>query len=505
MRPGPWTVGELLRAGVGERSIGVEDVEVRDVCHDSRQVVPGSLFVVLRGRRFDARRFVPDALRRGATALLVESPLPGVGVPQILASDPRRAMGRAAHLVFGRPTAQMPVVAVTGTNGKTSVCWLLDAALRHLGNEPALLGTVGGRGPQGRYEARLTTPEGDEVARFAAEALAAGASHLIMEASSHALALGRLEGTRIAVAAFTGLGRDHLDFHGTMEAYAEAKASLFVEREPEAAVIRVDDPFGASLPARTRARRVLRVTRTADVDAEVRAVRVRCGREGIEAEVRTSWGEGVLRSGLLGAHNVDNLLVALGVGLSLGQPLDGLLAGLASAPGAPGRLERVAHPGDVTVLVDYAHTPDALERVLGALRPLTPGRLIVVFGCGGERDRGKRLPMGEAAGRGADLCVLTNDNPRGEEPEAIAAQVEEGLRRVGRERVEELGRLQGGYLVELDRRAALEMALEAARPGDTVLVAGKGHERVQIVGEETRPFDDRQVLAELIAARGGGP
>ncbi len=502
-----WTVGALLRAGIGERLLGAPDVLVRDVHHDSRRVAPGSLFVVSQGRRFDARRFVPEALRRGASALLLEAPIEGVDVPQLICPDPRRAMGRAAHLVHGDPSRRLPVAAVTGTNGKTSVCWLLDSALRHAGRRPALMGTVGVRGARGFRDASLTTPESDEVARFAAEALDAGASHLLMEASSHALAMGRLEGLRVAVAAFTGLGRDHLDFHGSMEAYAEAKARLFVERRPEAAVIRVDDAFGAALWARSRAKRGLRVARAAGVEAEIRVLASRFGRDGIEARVQTPWGEGSLRSPLLGEHNLDNLLVALGVGLLFGEPLETMLRGLSAAQGAPGRLERVEHPGDVTVLVDYAHTPDALERVLRALRPLTPGRLIVVFGCGGERDEGKRVPMGEAAALGADLCLLTNDNPRGEAPERIAAQVEEGLRSAGKERIVSVTRFraasEGGYLVELDRRAALALALDTARPGDTVLVAGKGHERVQIVGAEQRPFEDRSVLAELIAARGG--
>ena len=499
------TLRELLAAGVGHRLLGAADTRVTDVRHDSRAVQPGDLFVVLRGARFDGRRFVPQARERGARALLLREPMPEVDLPQLLADEPRRAMGRAAHRVHGDPTASLRVVAVTGTNGKTSVAWLLEQALRASGARPALMGTVTVRGPQGERAASLTTPESDEVARFAAEALRSGATHLVMEASSHALQLGRLEGTRIEVAAFTGLGRDHLDFHGSMAAYREAKARLFVEHRPATAVVRVDDSFGAELAERARARRVIRVAALPGFDADLQVREARIGRDGIEATVRTPRGEGRLRSTMTGAHNLDNLLVALGCGLALGVPLEAMLQGLAAAGAPPGRLQPVLPGHDPAVYVDYAHTPDALARVLAALREVTPGRLIVVFGCGGERDQGKRAPMGEAAARGADLVVLTNDNPRGEPPERIAEQVERGLQVAGRAAVaEEALRAAGGqgYVVQLDRARAIELALRAARPGDAVLLAGKGHERVQWLGERAVPFDDVAVARAVLERLG---
>jgi UDP-N-acetylmuramoyl-L-alanyl-D-glutamate--2,6-diaminopimelate ligase len=497
------SLGALAQDGLVGRVVGDASVVVTGVRHDSRHVGPGDLFVALPGEAQEGAEFAAQALARGAVAILAEDVLPGVDAPTALVADPRRAMGTVAARVYGDPTAGVPVVGITGTNGKTTTAWLLEGALGAAGGSPAVLGTLGARGPAGAQETGFTTPESDAVMRFARDSVDAGASHLIMEVSSHGLALHRVEGVRFHVAAFTNLTQDHLDFHGDMERYGAAKARLFTDFAPARAVLHVDDPFGAALADRVTCP-TWRCTRRGDREAEVRALSWSEGREGIRARVATPKGEVEVNSPLVGTHNLDNLLVALGCALALDVDLAGAVRGLSGAAGAPGRLERVPHPGDVAVFVDYAHTPDALSRVLSALRGVTPGRLLAVFGCGGDRDPSKRAPMGRAAGGGADLCVLTSDNPRTEDPLRILAEVEPGLGGAGMERLDgsHLAKARRGYAVVPDRREAIGLALRAARRGDTVLIAGKGHEDYQIVGTEKRPFDDRAEARRAIDALG---
>jgi UDP-N-acetylmuramoyl-L-alanyl-D-glutamate--2,6-diaminopimelate ligase len=335
--------------------------------------------------------------------------------------------------------------------------------------------------------------------------LDAGATHLVMEVSSHGLSLHRVDAVRFRVAAFTNLTQDHLDFHGDLESYGDAKARLFLELGPATSVINVDDPFGAQLAGRVRGS-IVRCSMREGGIADVRARTWASTRDGIRAELETLAGDAVLESPLVGAHNVENLLVAVGCGLALGYPLEAIVAGLRRAKGAPGRLERVPDPRDVAVLVDYAHTPDALARALAALRPITPGRLIALFGCGGDRDRQKRPKMGEAAGRGADVCVVTSDNPRTEAPGAIIDEILPGVAAADQPviAVTELVSAARGHVVLEDRAEAIRAAIASARPGDTVLIAGKGHEDYQIVGREKRAFDDREHARAAIAASAGG-
>ncbi|MFW6050315.1 MAG: UDP-N-acetylmuramoyl-L-alanyl-D-glutamate--2,6-diaminopimelate ligase [Myxococcota bacterium] len=497
----------LVAGGVASRVVGDPSVRIRGVQHDSRAAGPGDLFVAIPGATVDGARFASEAVGRGAVAVLAERELPGVGVPVAVASDARRGLGFAADLVYDRPTEGLDVVGVTGTNGKTTTVCLLESAIAAAGGTPAALGTLGARGPAGRLPGLHTTPEADDVLRFARRSLDAGATHLVMEVSSHALALHRVDSVRFRVAAFTNLTQDHLDFHADLSEYGAAKARLFTALAPEAAVLNVDDPFGADVAARVRCPR-WRCSVRGQAHAEVRALRWEADRDGIRATVATPAGELDVVSPLVGAHNLENLLVTLGCVLALGLDPHPALEALRAATGAPGRLERVPHPSDVAVFVDYAHTPAALERVLEALRPITPGRVLVVFGCGGDRDRGKRAPMGRAAGRGADLCVLTSDNPRTEDPDRILQDTEPGLLEAGQTRLDAaaLGFETRGYAVEPDRREAIALAVAAARPGDTLLIAGKGHETDQIVGTEKRPFDDRVEARRAIdsAARGGG-
>ncbi|MCS6797747.1 MAG: UDP-N-acetylmuramoyl-L-alanyl-D-glutamate--2,6-diaminopimelate ligase [Myxococcota bacterium] len=496
---------DALATELGARLDGSGTTWVRGVRHDSRAVQPGDAFVAVRGA-VDGTQFVDDAVRHGAVAVIADRPL-RAQVPVLVVSDARLALAHAAEIVYGRPTERLKVAGITGTNGKTTVSYLLEAMLEQAGHRVARLGTVGARLPDGRErDASLTTPEADDLARFCLEALEAGATHLVMEVSSHALALHRADGVRFRVGGFTNLTQDHLDFHGSFEAYAAAKARLFEALRTEAAALNVDDPFGAALARRVRMP-VWTCSARGEPGARVRVFEARSGREGLRGRIQVPGGAIELVSPLIGSHNLENVCVATGCALALGVTPADVERALPRAVGAPGRLQRVGAPDESRlVLVDYAHTPDALARVLEAVRALTPGRLLCVFGCGGDRDRSKRPRMGEAAGRGADLCIVTSDNPRSEPPHAILDAIVPGLEQTGQPRLSEraLGTASRGYVVVEDRAQAIGLAVAAAREGDTVLIAGKGHERWQIVGAERRPFDDVAVAAAALA-RGGAP
>ncbi len=465
--------------------VGDVAVRVRGVRHDSRAVEPGDLFVARRGEKVDGTRFVRDAVERGATAVLAARgalDAQAAGVPVVFVDDPAGALGFAASAVYGHPSFSLEVVGITGTNGKTTTAHLARAAIDGaLGDALCgVLGTVGHRFGEWSAPAEHTTPEADDIARTMAEMRALGATHVAMEVSSHALALGRLRGVHVRVAALTNLTQDHLDFHGSMEAYAETKERLFTEVGPGAGVLNVDDAFGRELAGRVKAP-LVRVSARTDASADIFPRDVRLDATGTRATVRTPAGDVALASRLLGAHNLENLLLALGIAHALDLDLARAADALSREPGAPGRLERCdGDADDLTVLVDYAHTPDALARVLDALRAVAVGRVWCVFGCGGDRDATKRGPMGEAVARRADVSVVTSDNPRTEDPEAIAAQVVRGARAAGVEPI-----------VELDRRRAIDFAVRSASRGDAVLIAGKGHEDYQVLGMVKHPFDDR--------------
>lgn len=488
-------LGTLVDRGIARSLRGDRSTLVRDVQHDSRRVSAGDLFVAIPGEKVDGARFVADAIARGAAAVAAETDL-DVALPSLRVESARRALALAAHAVHGDPTAKLACVGVTGTNGKTTTTWIVDEALVASGKRPALVGTVETRGPGFREPSAFTTPEADDLARFAERMVAAGATHFVMEVSSHALALSRADGIHFEVAAFTNLTQDHLDFHGDMAAYFEAKARLFTELRPKKAVINVDDPMGEQLAARIDrgATRVLTVGRT-NPRAEMRVRQWSMSRAGIRASItHDGRGELAIASPMVGAHNLDNLLLAAGILRALGTDADEIGRALAAVRGAPGRLERVDDPRDVAVFVDYAHTPDAVAKALDALRPITPGKLFVVFGCGGDRDRAKRPLMGEAAARRADVCVVTSDNPRTEDPRSIVDQIVPGV-------------LAGGakeHVVEVDRRTAIGLALARATAGDTVLIAGKGHEDYQILGTTKIHFDDREEARAAIAKATSG-
>jgi UDP-N-acetylmuramoyl-L-alanyl-D-glutamate--2,6-diaminopimelate ligase len=498
------TLEQLQSRGVGVRIEGLSSQTVYGVQHDSRQVTVGDLFVAVSGETHDGRSFVGDAVARGAAAVMTEQEVE-VAVPRLIVADARAELGRAAELVYGRPTSDLRTVGITGTNGKTTTAYLLQCALDAVMSKPALVGTTGWLVPGSEHPSLHTTPEGDDISRFARLALDAGATHLVLEVSSHGLAMHRVDALDFEVAAFTNLSRDHLDFHQSMDRYGEAKARLFTELQPKSAVIHIDDPFGAALAERIETP-VIRCSRRVGSRAEILATDWSATREGIRATVETPQGPVEIRSPMLGEHNLENLLVAVGCASALGLDLNVASRAWQRAAGSPGRLERIAHPADVAVLVDYAHTPEALLRVLQTMRAVTPNRLIALFGAGGDRDKGKRPEMGRVGVEGADLCVLTSDNPRTEDPRRILDEVAEGAAQAGERRIHaaELSAATRGYCVVVERGEAIAAAIRAASAGDTVLLAGKGHENYQIIGTKRQHFDDREEARAVIASLSGG-
>ncbi len=452
---------------------------------DSRTVLPGTLYVAVRGSQADGHRFVADAVRRGATSAVVEHAQQS-GVPEIVVRDGRRAALALGQAWFGHPGRRLTLIGVTGTNGKTTTTGIL----RHLFNGSHGAGSIGTLGafdghgePVDSTAGSLTTPGPIDLQATLAELLARGGTHVAMEASSHSLDQGRLDGLCFAAGVFTNLTRDHLDYHGTMESYLAAKLKLTTLLMLEGIeVVNLDDDAWRVLPTRAP-----RVTFGLHPAGDVRASGVVLDAAGSRFRLEGRFGRAEASLPLLGDFNVSNALAAVACALGLGRPLDEVVGRLAAAPQVPGRMERIADAPCI-VLRDYAHTPDALERALATLRPLTGGRIIVVFGCGGDRDRGKRPIMGRIAAEGADLAIATSDNPRTEDPGAIIDDIEQGMGGVPHLRI-------------VDRLAAIHAALDEARSGDTVLLAGKGHETYQVLGTEKVPFDERAIVR---AATGAG-
>jgi UDP-N-acetylmuramoyl-L-alanyl-D-glutamate--2,6-diaminopimelate ligase len=436
-------------------------VEFSDLAYDASQARPGSLFFCVPGARSDGHDFAAEAVANGAVALVVERPLE-LDVPQLVVADARRAMAIAADELFGRPTEQLQVAGVTGTNGKTTTAFLLYAILAAAGRRPGLLGTIESRVGGERRPAIRTTPEAIDLQRAFREMLDAGDRSCAMEATSHGSELGRLDRVRFAVLVFTNLSQDHLDFHGTMERYFEAKRRLFLDGSPPAA-INVGDPWGRKLAADRPDALTFGLAEDAQVGPDALA----------EVDLK-----------LRGRFNLENALGAFAAARLLEVAEDATVRGLEALRGVPGRFESVAEGQPFEVIVDYSHKPDALESVLRTARELATGRVICVFGCGGDRDRGKRPLMGRIASELADVAILTSDNPRSEDPLAIIDEVLSGV--------------TGEIEVEPDRAAAIEQAVAEARDGDVVLIAGKGHEQGQEFADRTIPFDDREVAREAL-------
>ncbi|MFK2903054.1 UDP-N-acetylmuramoyl-L-alanyl-D-glutamate--2,6-diaminopimelate ligase [Dyella ginsengisoli] len=461
---------------------------------NSRDARPGFAFVALRGTRQHGIAFAADAVARGAVAVIADAPAPpdapSLGVPVVWVDALAGHVGEIAARFYRHPSQELRLIGVTGTNGKTSTVQLVAQALDRLGHRAASIGTLGAGLVGQLREGERTTPDAISVQAQLATFRDAGASHVAMEVSSHALVQGRVNAVDFEVAAFTNLTHDHLDYHGSMEAYGAAKARLFAWPGLQAAVVNIDDAFGATLAERLPATlRRLRVSAAGRADAEVAATGIVTSGEGLAFQLRTPWGSRAIRSPLLGRFNVSNLLTVVACLGALGEPFEQLVAAVELLSPVNGRMNRL---GDglrqPLVVIDYAHTPDALEQALAALRAHCAGRLLCVFGCGGERDAGKRPVMGAIAERLADIAIVTDDNPRGEDGDAIVAQIVAGFADPARARVER------------DREAAIRLALSLARAGDVLLVAGKGHETYQEGAQGKRPFDDLAVARAALEA-----
>jgi len=507
----------LVGAGALELPAG-QDIEISSVAYNSRCVTPGSLFVAIEGEVTNGNRYIADAIARGASAIVSElAPPPGPawealyssggaasgpaatpptvpsGVQWVRVVDARKALATIGANFFGRPAEKLQMVGITGTNGKTTTSFLIDSIVRAAGNKSGLFGTIEYRTPKSSRPATTTTPESLDLQGFLADIVGAGGTHATLEASSHALALDRLWGCRFAAAVFTNLTRDHLDFHHTFEDYFAAKRRLFEGTgadAPGAGIINVDDAYGHRLVG--LARRT--ITYGLTPGAQVTAKKFSLGFSGLEFTAETPQGKIDVRSHLVGRINVYNLLAAIGAALALGIPRHAIEEGIRNLQSVPGRFERINMGQPFLVIVDYAHTDDALRNLLATARELHPtGRIITLFGCGGDRDRTKRPLMGEAAGRLSQVVVLTSDNPRSEDPRYIINDVMVGLQRTSAKQ-----------LVEADRERAIEIALDEAREDDIVLLAGKGHESAQVLKDRVVEFDDREMARKFLRQRGYG-
>ena len=480
---------DALRA---EAAVGV----VTGIAYDSREVRRGNVFVALKGQHADGTVFARQAIDRGAVVVVSEQPAPdGVHVPWAIVEDARLALAVLATTFFRDPSREMRVVGITGTNGKTTTAYLIAAIFDAAGLRCGVLGTVEYRIGTEVRDATRTTPEAPDVQSLLREMVDRGCAACAMEVSSHALALRRVDGTTFAAAVFTNLTRDHLDFHTGMDDYFRAKRRLF-EMLPRGApaLLNVDDPRGASLADAGGRPITYAIARAADVAPGPLSFSL----EGLSFDVRTPGGTVRVRSKLVGRPNVYNILAAVATTTALDLPIEAIERGLEALGGVPGRFQVVsAATDDVTVVVDYAHTDDALRNLLETARPLANGRLITVFGCGGDRDRTKRPLMGAVASRLSELVVITSDNPRSEDPNKIIEEIQRGItpdtRRDSAQRI----------LAIVDRRQAIGRAIEVATPGDLVLVAGKGHEKYQVIGDRTLPFDDVAVAREALSRRTG--
>lgn len=468
------------------------EIWVNGIAYDSRQVQAGALFVAVPGQRLDGHDFVHDALARGAIALVVERPVDVDSVPVLQVPHAREALALLANRFYDAPSRSLLLVGVTGTNGKTTTTHLIAHLLRASGYRTGWVGTLGAiLDGVGEVPIAHTTPEAPDIQRVLHLAVRHGVQAVVMEVSSHALHQHRTLGLEFDLAVFTNLTQDHLDYHGTMEEYAASKRRLFVDYPRYTSkrfqgVFNLDDETGRSWYQECAYTRWGYGVRNAE--AVVRALEVHPQPDAVQLRVATPVGEYPLRVPLGGAFQVYNILAALTATFALSLPLEASLAALETVPPVPGRFEIVPNERGITVVVDYAHTPDGLQNLLYSARALQPRRLIVVFGCGGNRDRSKRPRMGAIAAQMADLCVVTSDNPRNEPPEAIIEEILQGVPP------------GASVMVEPDRRQAIALAIAQAQPGDMVVIAGKGHETVQIVGEQRIPFDDRQVAREILGA-----
>jgi len=477
---------------------------IRDLVYDSRKAGPGCAFFALRGISDDGHQFIADAVDRGAELVVMEEPHPVKGATGIVVANARQALAEASALFFGQPTRTMRVVGVTGTNGKTTVTYLIEAMLIAARQRPAVVGTVNYRYQGSETPASHTTPESYDLQKLTADFLGQGADSLVLEVSSHALEQNRVSGINFEVGIFTNLTPEHLDYHQTMESYFSSKKKFYddyIVPQGSRAVVNIDDPYGRRIADELDDA----LTCGLAAEADVRAENVTLSRRGIEADVVIPHGRFRLQSALLGGFNLSNLLCAIAGGVALDLPLDAIVSGIKAVPVVPGRIETIENNRDALILVDYAHTGDALENVLQAVNELAGGRVITLFGCGGDRDRSKRPVMGEIAARFSDLAIVTSDNPRTEDPDSIINEILTGVKKhyASPLMLEQLQSSSSkGHVVVPDRREAIQVAVEILLPGDLLLVAGKGHEDYQIIGKEKVHFDDREEIRQALRASG---
>lgn len=504
------TLASLIRELSAAPAIpaGATDRVVTAIAYDSRAVVPGAIFVALKGLRADGAAFVAEAVERGAVAIVAGTEASTTAVPWVVVKDARLALAMLAASFYAHPSREMTTVGITGTNGKTTTAYQLSAMFEAAGMQTGLLSTVTYRIGAVEREAIRTTPEAPDVQDMLRQMVTDGCAACVMEVSSHALALRRVDGLHFAAGVFTNLTRDHLDFHVDMEQYFVAKRRLFEMLPPGApGVINLDDPRGRDLMAVSSRPVSYAIHHPADITPGPLSFSL----EGLRFDVRTPRGQIGVRSRLVGRPNVYNILAAVATAVALDLPFSAIEGGLDALQAVPGRFQVVSMPADdVTVIVDYAHTDDALRNLLETARPLARGRLITVFGCGGDRDRTKRPLMGAVAARLSDLVIVTSDNPRTEDPERIIEEVKRGLAPAADRPHGSDGQARNGartahaaatYQAIVDRKSAIDRAIEIGQPGDLVLIAGKGHEKYQVIGDRVLPFDDVAVAERALSKR----
>ena len=501
---------KLINGLAQQKVQGPLDLEITGIAYDSRKVIPGGLFVAVSGHRQDGHRFVGQALAQGAVAVAAERELPQLpaAVARITVPDSREALAHLAAVFYDYPAKKMHLIGITGTNGKTTTAYLLESILKASGIRVGVLGTIEYRSGSRIWPAPVTTPESLDLQYYLSEMVREGVTHAVMEVSSHALEQGRCRGLNFEVGVFTNLTRDHLDYHQNMEAYYQAKAKLFFHYLGETAfspgaraIINRDDFFGERLWAEAA---VPKIDYGMEKETAYRPLTVHASFQGTQVQIQTPRGAFEVTSPLIGRHNVYNVLAAWAAGDALHLPTERLQEGIRSLDKVPGRMEPVPNPKDLSILVDYAHTPEALRFALTSLKELTSKRIIIVFGCGGDRDATKRPHMGQIAGEMSQLAIITSDNPRSEDPLNIIAQIEAGAREQKMRPYDPAALTQvpeqPGYAVIPDRREAIRRAVQWAGPREVILIAGKGHENVQLVGNRTLPFDDRQEALKAVEA-----
>jgi len=488
---------ELLKSVPCLHLGGRLDIPIKGISYDSRKTGKGNLFVAIRGDNFDGNEFIPEAIERGAVAIVSEQKTIPIGskLSWVIVDNARRALAIISGNFHGKPSLRLYLIGVTGTNGKTTVTYLVESIFQQGGKKIGRLGTIDYRIGDLLVEAERTTPESPDINRYLAEMVESGCQACVMEVSSHSLDMERVYGCDFDLAVFTNFTRDHLDFHRSMERYFSSKKKLFEyleNKEGGVAVLNLDDPKVRELQ---QSLKIKSITYGWQSSADIAVESYRLSDKGLQATIKTPKGNLQINSPLIGRGNLSNILAALGVGMAAGIPLSDISQGIACVSPIPGRFELVEEEQDFTLIVDYAHTDDALKNLLESVREVTEGRVITVFGCGGDRDPSKRPLMGAQAVKLSDIAIVTSDNPRSEDPLQIIREMEVGI--------ESVGVRKGAHLVIPDRREAIKRAIDEARPGDTVVIAGKGHERYQIIGDNVIHFDDREVARQFISKKRG--